>query len=117
MTKYLICGDRNWRDPWLIYYFLVRLDKDIIIMHGDAPGADSIAGAIASQLGFEVFAFPAQWDKYGRAAGPIRNRLMLDQEPDKVIAFHNDIENSKGTKDCVEETKKRGIPVEIISAV
>lgn len=114
VIKTLICGDRNWNNYWPIYYVLSKLDKDTIIIHGAARGADSIAGAIATSLGFEVVSVPADWKKYGKAAGPIRNRVMLDMNPDLVIAFHNDIENSKGTKDCVKEAEKRGIEVKIV---
>lgn len=114
--KILVCGDRNWKNPWIIYDVLSRLDKEAIIIHGNAKGADIIAGTFARTLGFkDVMVFPAEWDKYGRSAGPIRNRQMLDQKPDLVIAFHNDLENSKGTKDCVTEAEKRGIEVEVIS--
>ena len=38
----------------------------------------------------------------------VRNKKMLDMNPDLVIAFHDDIENSKGTKDCIKEAEKRG---------
>jgi hypothetical protein len=47
-----------------------------------------------------VIAMPADWANHGKAAGPIRNRKMLDLKPDLVLAFHADLTNSKGTKDC-----------------
>ena len=115
--KILICGDRNWDDPWAIYDVISKLDRNTVIIHGAAPGADTLADTIAKKLGFEVIPFPAEWARYGKAAGPIRNRKMLDEEPDKVIAFHNDIENSKGTKDCKEEAEKRGILVDLVSII
>lgn len=55
--------------------------------------------------------FPANW-KLGRRAGPIRNQLMLDQNPDKVIAFHDG--RSRGTLHTITEARRRGISVEII---
>lgn len=115
--KVLICGDRFWDDYWTIYDEISKLNKDTIIIHGAAKGADIMGATIALKLGFTVNAFPAKWLQYGKAAGPIRNRQMLDQNPDLVIAFHNDIENSKGTKDCKKEAEKRGIEVRLISNI
>lgn len=57
--------------------------------------------------------FPADWS-YGLKAGPIRNAKMLDENPDKVIIFHNDIENSKGSKNMRNQALKRGVQVIII---
>lgn len=115
--KILICGDRNWSDYWAIYDVVSKLDRNSIIIHGAAKGADTMAGTIASKLGFKVVAFKANWERYGKAAGPIRNREMLDVKPDLVIAFHNDIENSKGTKDCIKEAEKRSIEVKLVSTI
>ena len=115
--KILVCGDRDWTDIWTIYDVLNKYPRDTIILHGAARGADTMAGTIAKKLKFTIHSCPAQWEKYGKAAGPIRNRQMLDMNPDLVIAFHNNIEKSKGTKDCIKEAEKRGIPVELISKI
>jgi SLOG family YspA-like protein len=112
--KVLVCGDRNWTDINKIRGRLKTLPKDAIVIHGAARGADTLGGVAAKELGFEIQTFPAEWGKHGRAAGPIRNRQMLDQKPDVVIAFHSNLAESRGTKDTVTEAKRRGIPVEII---
>lgn len=65
-----------------------------------------------SDLGFWVEDFPADWERNGRAAGPIRNRQMLDGKPDLVIAFPG----GKGTADMVAEAKRRGIAVREVGA-
>lgn len=109
--KVLITGDRKWADWEVMYETLAQLPEDTTLIHGAAKGADTIGGKCAEQLGFEVVVVPAQWEKYGRAAGPIRNCQMLDMDPDFVIAFHDDLENSKGTKHCVTEARKRDIEV------
>lgn len=112
--KVLCCGDRNWNNKNVIVRELIKLPKDTIIIEGEARGADSQSRSAAEFLHLKVLKFYADWDKYGKSAGPIRNRKMLDENPDLVLAFHNDIENSKGTKDCVNEAKRRGIEVRII---
>jgi hypothetical protein len=57
--------------------------------------------------------YPADWDRYGKGAGPIRNKQMLDENPDieMVIAFHTNLTNSKGTKNMIDRAKRRNIKV------
>jgi hypothetical protein len=88
--------------------------KNTTIIHGDARGADSLAGGLAKLLGMFVIPVTAKWDIYGKAAGPIRNRQMLALGPDLVLAFHNDIENSLGTKNMVTIARKQGVFTEVI---
>jgi hypothetical protein len=113
--KVLVTGDREWNDPDLIERHLKKLPPDTIIIQGGARGADSLAKGVARKLGFKVKTYPANWRKYGRAAGPIRNREMLEKEdPDLVLAFHDNIEKSKGTKDMMKIAKKAGKTVKLI---
>jgi len=97
----IACGDRNWTNAALIITVFGDLPKDTRIIEGEARGADSLARDIAISLGFTVLPFPADWNKYGKRAGPIRNHAMLDAliddgDPQKfVYAFHNDINASK----------------------
>jgi len=112
----LVCGDREWTDVIAIAEILAELPKDSVIIHGCARGADTIAGNVARKLGMEVMEFPANWKGYGRAAGPIRNRQMLEEgKPHQVFAFHKDINKSKGTKDMVNISRKANIPCEIFT--
>lgn len=114
--KILVCGDREWTDRARIFRILEGfLEEKPLIIHGGCRGADRLAGEVATNLGFKVEVYPADWRKHGKAAGPIRNRQMLDEHPDIVIAFHNDLKNSKGTKDTVTEAIKRGIPVKYVA--
>jgi len=50
-----------------------------LLLHGGARGADRSIGRAAKQLGWRVQALAADWRRHGRAAGPIRNRLLLEQ--------------------------------------
>ena len=112
--KVIVCGDRNWKQYKIIHKRLSKLPSNAIIVEGGCSGVDEQARSIALDLGLEVVEFPAAWEKYGKAAGPIRNLKMLNTKPCLIIAFHNDIEHSKGTKHIVTEAKRRGIKVEII---
>src|SRR5260221_1975327 len=87
------------------------------VIHGGARGADRLAGYAAKSLGLGLEEYPADW-KLGKAAGVIRNQQMLEillqcsnPEMNLVLAFHDDLENSKGTKDMVERAKKAGIRI------
>jgi hypothetical protein len=112
--RVLCCGDRNWTDYNKIYHRLAMLPLDTQVIEGEARGADSLSRIAAQRLGFTVLPFPANWEKYGRAAGPVRNREMLKQLPELVIAFHSNLAQSKGTRDMVTIARKNNIPVEVI---
>jgi hypothetical protein len=119
----ICCGDREWNNELVVRaWFNKVLSHSVIdlVIHGNARGADRMCAQVALDLNIPVKPFPANWALYGKAAGPIRNREMLkflieNSTCPYVVAFHNDIENSKGTKDMIEITKKQQvIPYEII---
>ena len=108
--RILICGDRNYQDWIKVQEYLDTISRTTIIIHGGARGADSLAGNLATSLKMKVIKFPADWDKYGKAAGVLRNQQMLDEGyPDLVVYFHKDIENSKGTRDMLKRATDSGI--------
>ncbi len=122
--RVLVCGDRNWADEELIEKSILRLHlegntgagKISLIISGEAEGADSLAKKVSSRLGLKYSGFPALWEKYGKAAGPLRNKQMLEEgKPELILAFHDDLDHSKGTKDMVERARKAGVPVKVIS--
>jgi hypothetical protein len=101
--KLLVCGDRGWQDDKMIYSVLCELKKEYgitTIIEGEASGADRAGASAARKLDLTLKPFPAQWLRYGRAAGP--NRQMLKDNPDLVVAFHDDLKNSKGTKNMCQ---------------
>jgi hypothetical protein len=115
-VRVLVCGDRNWGDNEMIGRVMKALPVEgTTLIEGEARGADTAARDWGFYLGWTVERYAADWDKYGKSAGPIRNRQMLDARPDIVFAFHDDIENSRGTKNMVEQATKAGIPVGVFS--
>ena len=113
--KLIICGSRDWTNEEIIEKYIQGLPPNSVVIHGDAPGADKIAGRIAGERGHTVIEFEANWDLYGDKAGPIRNQEMLDFGVDKVTAFHEDLANSTGTKDMITRARKAWIPVQIFN--
>lgn len=118
--KILICGDRHWDNYDSVLNIVKRLIKkygnDITIIEGGATGADTMAKKAAVQLEIKYKEYPANWELYGKKAGPIRNQQMLDEEnPDIVIAFTPDINKSIGTRDMCSRAKKANKPVYIFN--
>lgn len=109
--RVLVSGDRNYRRMDIIERELKKFPGDTIVIHGAASGADTLAGFVAERIGLKVIndgkGFPADWKRYGRAAGPVRNKQMLDEgKPDLILAFHDDIKDSRGTKDMINRGVK-----------
>jgi predicted RecB family endonuclease len=114
--RVLFCGDRDWKDRAVIYRWMRRV-RPTVVIEGEARGADRIAREVADNLGIEVERYPALWKTQGRAAGPIRNRRMLvEGKPDLVLAFHDSLADSKGTKNMVTAAQKAGVPWKVINS-
>lgn len=115
MTRVLVCGDRHWTDAGFLRAHLDKIKIDVLIQ-GDCTEADRLAKAYAKDKNIPCLSFPAQWEKYKAAAGPIRNALMLKEgKPDLVIVFHDNVEKSKGSKNMKAQAEKAGLPVMVIS--
>ena len=111
--RVLVCGSRNWTDYAVIERRMEALPPWTVIIEGEARGVDKAARQIAKHLGLEVVPFSAKWEKYGKAAGRIRNQQMLDEgKPDMVLAFL--MSDSVGTKDMIARARKAEIPVEVV---
>lgn len=122
--KILVCGSRSWDDPGPIARELEKVVRapgveaaHVTVIHGAARGADAIAGSVARGFGYRVIACPADWNRFGRAAGPIRNQQMLkDHQPELVLAFARDLSTSTGTAHMVQIARKAGVTVHHFSA-
>src|SRR5262245_14640856 len=68
-VRVLVTGTREWTDRVPIERELACLVAGSVVIHGAARGVDRLAGEVAAALGFEVIACPADWKKFGRAAG------------------------------------------------
>lgn len=114
MKKVLVCGSRDWTDGGRVTDVLVTVMHFLgpfHLIHGDARGADKLAGEVCRGLGLEVTEFPADWTK-GKRAGYLRNAEMADQHPDLVVAFWKN--HSNGTKMMLDIAAERKIDYLII---
>jgi hypothetical protein len=109
--KVLVCGGRDYEEQSFVSDVLddVHQTHNIeILIHGSAAGADRCARRWAESRRVAHWAFPAQWATLGRAAGPIRNQIMLEEaRPDLVISFPG----GSGTADMMRRATLAGVPV------
>ena len=114
--RVIIAGSRDFNDYEVLQTVCDNLlakkkqTHNIVIISGTAKGADSLGEQYARERGYVVKRFPADWQQYGKAAGPIRNRQMTDNA-DALIAFWDG--HSTGTQNMIMEAKKKGMVVKI----
>lgn len=90
--------------------FDIAQNNTVIFVSGTCRGADMLGEKYADEHGFEIERYPAQWDLYGRAAGPLRNRKMAEAS-DLVICFWDG--KSRGTRSMIEFAEKIGKTVKV----
>lgn len=113
-TILMVTGDRKY-DNYSKIYDNIQKYTPIKIIQGGANGADKLAKKAAKELKIECVQYDADWKTYGKAAGPIRNQEMVNSLEKYaslgyniiVLGFHDDIEKSKGTKDCLNRARKK----------
>ena len=123
MTRIIIAGSRKFNDyPKMVKELdnlrihLINSINPIEIVSGHAPGADTLGEKFAKEYDYPLKIFPAEWDKYGKAAGPIRNEQMAKYaaEADRGILIAFPIGESRGTKNMIKLAERYGLEVNII---
>lgn len=114
MFRVIIAGGRDFADYDMLSRVMDQLLKnvtsDIMVVCGMARGADTLGERYAIERGYQVSYYPAEWDKYGKSAGYIRNEKMA-QNADALVAFWDG--NSRGTKSMIELAKKYRLNIRI----
>jgi hypothetical protein len=109
--RVLVCGGRGFNDVALLRTALNELHAQYgfkVLIHGMQIGADLLAGQWAEDNGIKVEPYRAEWTKYGKPAGPIRNaRMLTEGKPKLVIAFPG----GRGTRDMCEKAIAAGVEV------
>jgi hypothetical protein len=114
--RVIVAGATVWTDAEALRRELARLPAGSTVVHGDAPGADALAGQVAVQLGLTVERFVKNGDdyrKYRRGAWKGLNERMLAGGAELVLAFHPAIDSSRGTRHLVELARAAGVAVEV----
>lgn len=109
--RVLVCGGRDFNDALTLGSWLGGIHKQhgiSLLIEGGARGADFMARKFAEWQGIPTKTFEADWEGDGRAAGPLRNKRMLDEgKPDLVVAF----DGGKGTANMVKQARLAGVRV------
>lgn len=108
--KIIVTGGRHYQNENKLTETLDEL-KPSTIIQGGATGADLLARTYALKNNIQTKTYHADWTKHGRAAGPIRNREMLQENLDAtVIAF----EGGNGTRNCVKTAQLLGMRIIVV---
>lgn len=112
MKRVMVTGSRHWTDEGAVIRALRAAQDQLgafVLVHGACPtGADEIAADFWGRRG-PVEAHPADWAQHGKAAGPIRNKEMVESGIDLVIAFP--LPDSKGTRNAMALAHAAGIQI------
>jgi hypothetical protein len=112
--RVVVFGGRDFNNERLAFKALDILHKRYkftCVIDGAASGADLLGYRWAKSRGISTIRYPANWAKFKRAAGPIRNRRMIEEGlPDMGVAFPG----GKGTENMKEQMKRAGIPVQVV---
>lgn len=111
--RVLVCGARDYRGREHVFRrlesALAKSDGRLLVIQGGAGGADGLAREWCNDRGVAYVTVPAAWKQFGKAAGPLRNQVMLDDwKPDLVLAFPG----GRGTADMVRRSETEGVLVQ-----
>lgn len=112
--RVLVCGGCDFTDQKVVNYCLDRIHAETpisLIIHGAARGADTLGGQWALFQNIKIMTFPADWKRYGKSAGSIRNQQMLkESNPELVVAFPG----GAGTAHMVSIARKANFAVLLV---
>jgi len=116
--KVVIAGSRGFSNYKLLketcdkYLREKKKTHNVIVISGHARGADTLGEKYASDEDLDLEIYPADWKKYGKSAGFMRNEQMADIA-DAVIAFWNG--ESHGTKHMIDTAEEKGLNVKVVN--
>jgi len=103
-----IVGSRDWPEPDAVRDYVYSLSMDDTIISGGAKGVDEWAEIACMERGLAFIKYPALWEKFGKAAGFIRNKDIA-MAADRIVAFH--FHGSKGTALTIQLGRDLNKPV------
>lgn len=117
-VRVIVAGGRDFDDYSLMQDSLGAILSNrkysfnsFVIVSGGADGADFLGERYAKQLGFKLDKYPADWNKYGKKAGPIRNEQMVKVAQIAIVYWDGE---SKGSKNLIDNALKHGLELHVI---
>ena len=113
--KLAIVGSRDFYNYTYLENLLDPIKEKIEwIISGGAKGVDSLAEKYAARNQIPFLLFPANWERYGKRAGFLRNQQIVDAA-DYMLAIPT--LQSRGTRDSIRRAEIKGIPIEVFEVV
>lgn len=118
-ARVIVTGSRDWTDRGAVRRALAAVADErgwpgMTVVHGAcSTGADVFASQWARDVLLREERWPADWERFGRAAGPRRNAAMVAAGADLVLAFP--LGRSYGTRGCMRLAAAAGIEVRVIA--
>ena len=116
--RVIVAGAVAWADEGAVRRELEKLPAGSVVIHGDCPGADEIAGRVAAELGFAVEAMAkngADYAQYNRGAWKGLNERMLATGCELILVFHPDIAASRGSGHLIELAEAAKVEVRVFA--
>ncbi len=110
MSRVAVTGGRDYADEAWVETVLDAARQRLgltVLVHGGAPGLDTLADRWAKRRKVPAEVYPAEWRRWGRSAGPRRNQQMVDTAPDVLIAFRG----GRGTDNMKSVARYAGVRV------
>lgn len=105
--KVIVTGGRDYNERKAVFEILSEINPTLVI-EGGASGADALAREWCALNKVPNKTYRANWNSHGRAAGPMRNEVMVRENKDAVlVAFPG----GRGTEDCVARAKREGLKI------
>lgn len=121
LYRIIIAGGRSFSDYKLLknkldYYLRdkVRQGYEIIIISGTANGADKLGERYAMERGYKIERYPADWNKYKKAAGYRRN-VQMSEVANACVVFWDGV--SPGSKHMIDIATNKGLPLRVVRYV
>lgn len=107
--KVIIAGSRKINDYQRVLDAIKNSEFDITeVISGRAKGVDTYGERYSFENKITLKTFPADWKKYGKAAGPIRNGQMAEYGEALIAIWDGE---SRGTQDMVRQATKKGLKI------
>lgn len=120
MFKVIIAGSREFDNYDMlkekcdkILSRKVNEGEEIVIVSGTARGADTLGEKYAEEKGYKIERYPANWDKYGKRAGYLRNKKMAEVSNACIVFLSSKAEN-KGSKMMISIATEEKLLIRVI---
>lgn len=111
MVRIIVAGGRDFGNYELLCRTLDEFGENFTVIAGGARGADFLGEKYAKERNLELIVYAAEWEKYGKSAGILRN-ISMAKNADCLVAFWDG--KSRGTKHMIEEASKRNLKVRVV---